>query len=406
MTADPVVAPGTGERSVRTLAAALIATTSAILPPFLAGALAVQLRDEFGGSGAQLGLAVSAFFYAGGLVAARFGAVSDRIGWARSFRVGSLVTITSLLGIAVLARSWQGLTFWLVVGGLGYTLVMPASNIALAREFRPRRHGLLFGAKGSASSLVTMIAGGAVPTLALTLGWRWAFVGACAFPVLGYLLTQDRSCVGQPVGARPAPRPRPPARALWVLAVAGACGGSVITALGTFLVVALADTGTSVTSAAWLLSAGSLVAIVAKLAVGAIVDRQGHVAFGLVASLLLLGALGFALVGIGTGWPVTVGVFLAFAAGTSWSGILHLAVVQRAGDRPGASSGVVQTGLSVGAATGPFLFGAVSAAWSYAAAWLVTASLAVTAGMLMLLVGRRLVPPSARCHDVRGGVVE
>lgn len=389
---------------MRTLAAALVATTSAILPPFLAGALAVQLRDEFGGSGAQLGLAVSAFFYAGGLVAARLGVVSDRIGWSRSFRVGAVVTIVSLVGIAAMARSWLSLTVWLVVGGLGYTLVMPASNIALAREFGPRRHGLLFGAKGSASSMVTMLAGGAVPTLALTLGWRWAFVAAGAVPLLGYLLVHEGGSVLRPATAR-TPHHRERTRALWVLAVAGACGGSVITALGTFLVVALVDTGTSLTVAAGLLSTGSVVAIAAKLTVGAIADRHGHVAFGFVASLLLLGALGFGLVGIGTGWLVLVGVFLAFAAGTSWSGILHLAVVQRGRDRPGASSGIVQTGLSVGAATGPFVFGAVSTASSYAAAWLVTASLAAAAGVLMIVAGRRLGAPRSIDRAGVGGAV-
>lgn len=389
----------TSVRSVRTLAATLIATTSAILPPFLAGALAVQLRDEFGGSTTQLGLAVSAFFYAGGLVATRLGAVSDQIGWARSFRLGAVVTIVSLLGIALVARSWLTLTLWLIVGGLGYTLVMPASNIALASEFGRRRHGVLFGAKGSASSLVTMIAGGAVPTLALMFGWRWAFVAACAIPLLGCLLIRDQGPVAQPATDEVAQLPRQRVRALWLLAVAGACGGSVITALGTFLVVALVDTGTSLTAAAGLLSTGSLVAILAKLAVGAIADRRGQVAFGFVAALLLLGALGFGLIGIAAGWLVTVGVYLAFVAGTSWSGMLHLAVVQRAGDRPGASLGIAQTGLSVGAATGPFVFGAVSAAWSYTAAWLVTASLAGVAGMIMLVVGRRLVTAQPICCD-------
>jgi MFS family permease len=337
-----------------------------------------------------LGLAVSAFFYAGGMMAAPLGRVSDRIGWPRSFQVGALVTVISLLGAAFLARSWLSLTVWLIVGGLGYTLVMPASNIALSSEFGPRRQGLLFGAKGSASSLVTMLAGGAVPALALTLGWRWAFAAGCALPVLACLLARG-SRLPPPHGARaPARASRGRVRAFWVLAVASACGGAVITSLGTFLVVALVDGGMGLAAAAGLLSTGSLLAVVAKLAAGWISDRRGEVEFGLVSLLLLAGALGFGLLAVGTGWLVVVGAIIAFVAGTSWSGILHLAVVQRAAGRPGSSSGIVQTGLSVGAATGPFAFGAVSTSSSYAAAWLTTSACAAVAAMLMLVAGSRL----------------
>ena len=40
------------------------------------------------------------------------------------------------------------------------------------------RQGLSFGVKQAAIPVSTLLAGAAVPTVALTVGWRWAFVAA------------------------------------------------------------------------------------------------------------------------------------------------------------------------------------------------------------------------------------
>ena len=53
-----------------------------------------------------------------------------------------------------------------------------ASNAALARHVPAHRQGLSFGVKQAAIPVSTLLAGAAVPTIALTAGWRWAFVAA------------------------------------------------------------------------------------------------------------------------------------------------------------------------------------------------------------------------------------
>ena len=53
----------------------------------------------------------------------------------------------------------------------------------------------------------------------------------------------------------------------------------------------------------------------------------------------------------------------------------------------------MQTGLSLGAASGPLLFGVVAQTWSYAVAWTTTAMLGLAAG-LTVRAGRRMVRTS------------
>jgi MFS family permease len=71
-----------------------------------------------------------------------------------------------------------------MVGLLGLSAAANAlgqlsSNSALARHVPAHRQGLSFGVKQAAIPVSTLLAGAAVPTIALTAGWRWAF-GAAA----------------------------------------------------------------------------------------------------------------------------------------------------------------------------------------------------------------------------------
>jgi MFS family permease len=69
--------------------------------------------------------------------------------------------------------------------------------------------------------------------------------------------------------------------------------------------------------------------------------------------------------------------------------VLHFAVIRDNRGAAASVTGFVQTGLSLGAATGPLLFGLVAQA-SYTAAWIMTAALSL-AGAVTVRVSRRMV---------------
>ena len=156
---------------------AVAVATSTVLPAFLIGGLSVRVREELGFGEAALGLAVAAFFVTSSLLSALMGRLVERLGYRRGMYLAALCSAASMLGVAGLAASWAGLVACLVVGGLANAVSHPAANLSLAREVPAGRQGLSFGIKQAAIPAATLLAGLAVPTVAVTLGWRWAFAG-------------------------------------------------------------------------------------------------------------------------------------------------------------------------------------------------------------------------------------
>jgi len=82
---------------------------------------------------------------------------------------------------------------------------------------------------------------------------------------------------------------------------------------------------------------------------------------------------------------------LIFATGWAWPGLFNLAVVRARADRPGAATGVTQTGTYLGAVTAPLAFGAlVEVTDSYAAGWVFAAAWALMAAAVMAFGNRWL----------------
>jgi MFS family permease len=105
--------------------------------------------------------------------------------------VGAAVTVGTLPvflvgGLAVLAAAPS--TLWLLarlaLAGVPTALSQPAANELLMARVAPQRRGFAFAVKQSAIPVSTLLAGLAVPVVALTIGWRWAFLFAA---VLGLL---------------------------------------------------------------------------------------------------------------------------------------------------------------------------------------------------------------------------
>ncbi|QIN79914.1 MFS transporter [Rubrobacter marinus] len=378
------------KRNLRPMLIAVSVATVGVLPSFLTGGLAVQIRGEFGFGAGALGLAVAVFFVVSSLSSALAGRVAERIGSHAAMRTSSLVGALALLAVALLAGSWWGLVACLVLGGAGNAIAQPSTNLLIAREVPVGRHGLAFGVKQAAIPVATLLAGLAVPVIAVTLGWRWAFAGGALLALVVALLV-PRENDGEPPGrlkeARAGDAPLAP---LILLAVGIGLGSTAATPLGAFVVESAVSTGVEVGTAGLLLALGSGVGIVVRVVAGHLADGMTGGRLRLVAGMLVLGTAGFAMLASGAPGLLVVGVVLAFGAGWGWPGLFNFAIVKSSPKAPAAATGITQTGASGGAALGPLLFGYTVEATSFGTAWIATAAVALLSAAA-ILAGRRLL---------------
>jgi MFS family permease len=393
-TAGPDAAPANDPVEERTLdyrpvLLAVAVATAGVLPAFLTGGLAVQIRSEMDFGSAALGLAVAVFFVTASLASVVMGRVVERIGSHRAMRVSATGSAVALLGVALFAGSWAGLVACLVLGGLANAVAHPATHLSLAREVPANRQGLSFGIKQAAIPAATLLAGLAVPIIAVTLGWRWAFAGGAAL-ALGISLFVPAETLG---GVRKVKEVRAgdvPTAPLVLLALGIGLGSAAATPLGAFVVESSVASGLRVGTAGLLLALGSAVGIVVRVVFGHLADGMGGGRLRLVCAMLGVGVVGFLLLASGSAGLIVPGTLLAFGAGWGWPGLFNFAVVKTNPNAPAAATGITQTGASGGAALGPLVFGLVVEAASYDAAWLLCGAIALVA-LLAILAGRAMM---------------
>jgi MFS family permease len=386
-----VLEPRGGSRSAIALAAAV--ATVAVLPVFLTGALAVQVRADLRFDEAGLGLTVAAFFGAAACTSAIAGRFAERLGPGAAMGGAALLSALSLAAVAVAARSLATLLACLVVGGVSNALAQPATNLFLAQRVRTGRLGLAFGVKQSAIPMSTFLGGAAVPAVALTVGWRWAYVAAAvvaAALALPTLLT--------PSGARAPRRPRGAGRShadtalrpLLVLAVGCGLGAAAAGTLGSFLVSAAVDAGIAEGRAGILAGVCSLAGVATRMSAGALADRRRGRHLATVARMLALGSIGYLMLAAAEPALLVVGALLGFCLGWGWPGLFNMAIVRNNPQAPGAASGITQTGTYTGAVLGPLAFGLAAQHLSYPHAWAGTAVVSFAAAAVVV-AGRRLL---------------
>ncbi|HET6213196.1 MAG TPA: MFS transporter, partial [Micromonosporaceae bacterium] len=316
------------------------------------------------------------------------GSLVERYGHTRTARGGVLLSAIALAAIALGARSYPLLLALLAVAGVGNALGQLASNATLALHVPAARQGLSFGVKQAAIPAATLLSGLAVPLVALTVGWRWAF-GAGAAAALAALPLVPPDGRDRRRGAAPARGERATA-ALVVVGLAAMLAAGAASALGSFLVDSAVVGGLAPATAGLTLTAGSVVCLAGRVFGGWLADRRagGHVA--VVAASLLVGSSGLALLAIPRGPALVAGVLLGFGLGWSWPGLLNFAVVQLHPQGPAAATSITQTGVYAGGCAGPLTFGATAAGAGYPTAWLGAAAAMLLAAALML-VGRRML---------------
>ena len=171
----------------RAVLAAVAVNLMGVLALFLTGAMSVQIGREFGVTPASVGALASLFAVSTSLGSAPLGRQVRRLGVRRSLWVATGTSCIALL-LCAMSSSVVMLGAALLVGGLGNALGQPAGNALVAAQVRPARYGLGFAIKQSGIPVATLLGGLAVPLIALTVGWRFAYVLAAGAAVVAVLI--------------------------------------------------------------------------------------------------------------------------------------------------------------------------------------------------------------------------
>ncbi len=386
----PPRGPGAA-RPGQAILAALSINLAGVLPLFLTGGMAVQIGRDLGFGPAGVGLLSASYALTTMVGSAPLGGRVGVVGVRRSLRRAALITAAALLGASV-APSPRWLAVALVVAGLANALGQPAGNATLAQHVASDRFGIAFAVKQSAIPLATLLAGLAVPAVALTIGWRWAFaLAALLAAVAAALPPQDRPpTLRRQEGGVPQ-RQKPP---LWGLAGGLAFAVVAATSVGVFGASGGVAIGLPEGTAGLLVAAGGLAGLTIRITAGLLADRVAIGALSAVAALVAIGAVGWAMMAwafsIDATAPYVVGLLVANAFGWGWPGLLHLAVARQFPTATAAASGVTQTGVSAGLLIGPPVLGLVIGAVGWQAAWWLAASAALIGSVVVLLLRGRL----------------
>ncbi|MEU6857960.1 MFS transporter [Glycomyces sp. NPDC046736] len=366
-----------------TVTAAMSVQVAAVLPLFLFGGLAVQVAAELGMSVSQIGLVTGLYFAISALTTVPSGRLVDRFGALVTARVAVALSACALAGIAGLAHDPIVLAVFLVLCAPANGLGQLASNTVLTEWAPAKRRGLLFGAKQASVPLCIMLGGLSVPVVALTIGWRWAFVFGAVL-VLAALV--PLAGLGRPAPRERRNTPGPLDPTLLLFAAATFLGATAATPIGSFLTTYTVDIGGSESFAGLNLTIGGIAGVIARTGFGAVGDRGTGREFLVISLMLLGGAAGIATYLFELPWLLPVGTVAAYALGWAWPGLMNHAVTSRYPDAPALATSVTQTGIFLGGALGPFSFGLLVHHAGWSAGWIAVAG-AMAASSLFIVLG-------------------
>ena len=353
------------------------------------------LKDDFNASYAELGLLMSIFFVVSCVVQTLSGFVVDRFG-PRPVLFGGLM----LLGAAAFgfsaSHSYGSLALFSVVAGIGNGVFHPVDYTLLNRKVHPSRLGHAFSVHGITGSLGWALAPAMLVPLAIAYGWRTALAcaGALAFAVLLFLwLNRERLALEVAMVAKPGSM----AQAAEEHTLAFLKIPAVWMCFGFFFFYAMALSGVQAFApeAARLLHNVPVSAAAICLTVYMVCSASGMLVGGFLVSdpsrcERVIGA-GFgtaAVVALTIGFvdipamavPVLFGV-MGFGAGIA--GPSRDLIVKRASppNATGRVYGVVYSGLDIGQAIAPLLFGTLMDWHRPAQVWL---GIAVVQGVLIV----------------------
>jgi len=184
------------------------ATTVNYVDRQVLGILAPTLSRELGWRETDYAGIVSWFSVAYGFGLLVMGRVMDRIGVRTGLSIAVLVWSLASMGHA-LVRSVAGFGVARALLGVGESGNFPAAVKAVAQWFPERERALATGIFNAGSNVGVVLAALLVPWIALSLGWRWAFLATGALDLiwLGLWLALYRDPEPPLAGAEPAGAP-------------------------------------------------------------------------------------------------------------------------------------------------------------------------------------------------------
>jgi len=382
-------------------------------PVFLTGALGVQLRDDIGLTATHVGLSMGSSFGVAAVLSAPMGRVAERLGPRRGFRVGLTTSALAMLAVALLARNVWQFCLLLGVAGAGNALNQPSANLMLATHIEGERLGFALAAKQSGMPAAALLGGVAVPAIALTVGWQWAYVAGIVVAV-GAMLSfppdrrsqSDRNTSANATGDRRSARPDLGMALLVLYALVGLLGATSAGTMVGFITSGAEASGLGPGAAGLVLSLGSLVGVASRLIQGWQVDRWGVLPIQRLVWLFGLGGLGMLVLAIDVPITYVLAPIPAFAFGWAWPGLFNLSVVRNNPSAPAAATGVSQVGVFIGAAVGPAPGGVIIDNGSYRLLWLFGASTLLLGSMLATVLRRQIRRNRERIPVASPGLVQ
>lgn len=170
------------------------------LPPLLP-----LLRAEFDASYAALGLAMTGFYAASGIVQVPIGFLVDRIG-GRLVLVAGLMVEAGAIGLVSLAQSVEALVVLAFIAGLGHSVFHPADYAIISSSVDEKRMARAFSIHTFCGHLGSAMAPAIVIFLVALVDWRAALVMVGAVGIFtamvillqGDVLRDDAATAGQP----------------------------------------------------------------------------------------------------------------------------------------------------------------------------------------------------------------
>ncbi len=382
--------------------AAVASTVSTVLPGFLIGAMSVQVSAEMGVSEAVYGWGLGSFFGSAMLGSVLLGRLAQRIGPLNQMTLALTVSVLVQLALAAIARSFVAVISFLVVAGLANAANQTSVNLALAQAQLPRL-GLAVSIKQSGLPTATLLAGFAVPGLALTVGWRWAYVGAALFALAALGLV--RSAVGSPRvqdagttaaataaatgAATAAAAPESSSQDLLAAAAVGACLAFSAGSLNAWGVGSGVDAGLGQGTAGLLLSVGAATGITLRLVGGWLSDTMRILPFKVAGFTAAVGSVGMAALAVRSPGLHVAALLVSFGAGWIWPVFTNYGVVRTNPLAAGAATGVTQMGVYVGVFVSPLVTGWLIEHSGYPTMWLVVAGVTLTGAALAIRTSNR-----------------
>lgn len=384
--------PASGLRAALNLVLPGLVGLALCLAALVPGALAFDIRNDFGLRPGEIGLLVASFYLLSALCTQATVPLARVLSPTVTVRIGLSVGVVALLLPALLGTK-ASLVAAVVVSGIANGFATPAGNMLIALNVPRHRHGLAFGLRVCAvpaSAGVTAL--GAFVVAHSSLGWRevcWGAALLCAAVLAATALVSTARLV---TGSRGKASDDPAGqRSLRTLAIGGLLAATACSTLSPFLLDGLVDGGAPPGVAALLLGISAWLGAAARVSTGLLADRHPEPTRQLqaAAGMLLLAAVGMVGLGLGSGIVVlTMATVLTFSIGWAWPGLLQQASLSLHPTQVARAISWMQQGTYVGALIGPLVFGLVVEVSSFTVAWLVT-SVAATAAAVVILAGLR-----------------